>query len=154
MATDGDKLDAALASPEFVHGIDQLFWELVERSGDVVYMRLLAPDDRSYLARFTCEKYGEEPIDCKFVDSQTRACTEAAWPKGDPAFEQWIKFRHPHLFICWEQDAGGIKQHPDWRQRKAWMKTKNPIISNLNFLREMLHLPIRGYTRLSLSTPT
>jgi hypothetical protein len=152
MATDGDRLDADLGSPEFRHGVDQLFWDLVECSGAVVYIRLFAPDDRSYLARFTCESYREEPIDCKFVDPDTHECVEAAWPRGDAAFEQWIKFKQPHLFICWEQDAGGIKQHPDWRPRKAWMKTNNPIVAYLNFLREMLHLPMRGYTRQPRST--
>ncbi|MBI3477352.1 MAG: hypothetical protein HY010_16590 [Acidobacteria bacterium] len=152
MAANTDKLESDLASPEFCHGVDQLFWELVDASGIIVYIRLFAPDDRSYLARFTCESYAEEPIDCKFVDSVTRQCVETAWPQGNATFEQWIKFKDPHLFVCWEQDAGGIKQHPDWRDRKAWMKTRNPIVAYLNFLRELLNLPTRGYTRQPHST--
>jgi hypothetical protein len=147
MATGEDKLRNDLESPEFSHGADQLFWALVERTGAVVYVRVFAPDDRTYLARFTCEKYGEEPIDCKFVDSASRQCVESAWPQGDAAFEQWIKFKAPHLFICWDQDASGIRHHEDWRPRKAWMKTTNPIVTYLNFLRERLNLPIHGYRR-------
>jgi len=147
MATNLDKLETDLGSPEFGHGVGQFFWELVERSGTVVYIRLLAPDDRTFLARFTCENYGDEPIDCKFVDPDTRECIEAAWPRGDAVFEQWIKFKHPHLFICWEQDADGIKHHEEWRARKAWLKTTSPIVAYLNFLRELLYLPVRGYTR-------
>ncbi len=147
MATNLGNLEADLCSPEFRHGVDQLFWEMVDRSSNVVCIRLFAPDGRSYLARFTCEGYGDEPMDCKFIDPDTRQCVEAAWPRGNSIFEQWIKFKHPNLFICWEQDAGGIKQHPDWRARKAWMKTCNPIVAYLNFLRELLNLPIRGYTR-------
>lgn len=151
MAANVDKLKCDLASPEFRHGVEQLFWELVGVSGVVVYIRLFAPDERSYLARLTCDGYDAEPIDCKFVDHATRQCVETAWPRGDAIFEQWIKFRHPNLFICWEQDAGGLIHHPEWRVRKAWMKTKNPIVAYLNFLRELLHLPVRGYTRLTPS---
>ena len=145
MATDGDKLGGDLESTEFRHGVDQSFWGMAHRTDAAVYVRLFAPDDRSYLACFTCENYGEEPLDCKFVDTGTHECMEAAWPRGDAAFEQWIKFKHPNLFICWEQDAGGLKHHPEWRVRKAWMKSKNPIVTYLNFLRERLWLPMHGY---------
>jgi len=154
MAAEIDKLGADLISAEFTHGVDQQFWKLIERIGDIVYIRLFAPDDRSYLARFTCTKYGAEPIDCKFVDSETRQCIEAAWPRGNDIFERWIKFKHPHLFICWEQDAGGLTHHPEWRERKAWMKATNQIVAYLNFLRELLHLPVRGYDRLPASKPS
>ena len=146
LATD-DKLKVDLNSPEFQHGVDQLFWKLVDVVGNQVYVCLLAPDDRCYLARFTCEKYGEEPVDCKFVDPTTRECVEAAWPRGNGTFEQWIKFKHPNLFVCWEQDATGLVHHPEWKVRKAWARTKNPIVAYLNFLRERLNLPMWGYDR-------
>jgi hypothetical protein len=147
-----DKLIEDLSSPEFQHGVDQLFWELVDRSDAAVFVRLFAPDQRNYLARFTCEKYGEQPLDCKFVDEQSRACVESAWPRGNATFEQWIKFRSPHLFICWDQDASGISHHENWRPLKAWLKTKNPMVAYLNFLREMLNLPSKGYQRQRRST--
>lgn len=150
--TTADKLRADLASPDFLHGVDQLFWEPVEVCGNVVYIRVFAPDERSYLAQFTCERYGEEPIDCKFVDPTTRQCIESAWPRGNGTFEQWIKFKHPHLFICWEQDATGLIHHAEWRVRRAWMKTINPIVAYLNFLRERLNLPMLGYDRRPPST--
>jgi hypothetical protein len=146
-----DRLDEDLTSPEFQHGVDQLFWELVDRSGSLVFVRLFAPDGRSYLVRFACEKYAEQPLDGRFVDEQTRVCIESAWPRGNAVFEQWIKFKSPHLFICWDQDAGGISHHENWRPLKAWLKTQNPIVAYLNFLREMLNLPARGYQRQPVS---
>ena len=149
-----DKLDDDLASPEFQHGVDHLFWELVERSGDRVYIRLFAADDRPYLAEFNCTSYGQEPIECRFVDPATHQCVESAWPHGNGTFEQWIKFKSPNLFVCWDQDAAGLRHHPEWRDRKAWTRTKNEITAYLNFLRELLNLPIRGYQRQLPSTPT
>ncbi|MBZ5631465.1 MAG: hypothetical protein LAO06_21635 [Acidobacteriia bacterium] len=134
-------------SAEFKHGVAHLFWELVERAGAVVWVRMFAPDGRTYLVRLSCEKYGEEPIDGKFVDESTRACVESAWPTGNAVFEQWIKFKAGNLFICWDQDAGGIGHHQDWRPRRAWQKNEIQIVAYLNFLREMLHLPARGYDR-------
>ena len=148
-----DKLDSDLASPEFKHGVEQLFWEFVDRTGDVVYIRLIAPDESVYLGQFNCVKYGQEPIECKFVDPVTRQCIESAWPRGNTTFEQWIKFKSPHLFICWDQDAAGLKHHADWRDRKAWTKTQNQIVAYLNFLREILNVPMRGYQRQPRSTP-
>lgn len=148
-----DKLDSDLASLEFKHGVEQLFWEFVERTEDIVYIRLVSPDERVYLGQFNCVKYGDEPIECKFVDPVTRQCIESAWPRGNTTFEQWIKFKSPHLFICWDQDAAGLRHHADWRDRKAWMKTQNQIVAYLNFLREILNLPVRGYQRQPRSTP-
>jgi len=148
MADNGSKLESDLASHEFRHGVEQHFWELVEKSGLVVYIRLFASDDRSYLGRFTCVSYGDEPIDCKFVDDENRECVASAWPRGDTRFEQWIKFKPEHLFICWDQDATAINNHhQDWRQRKAWTKSTNQIVAYLNFLRKLLHLPENGYSR-------
>ena len=148
--TAGDKLQDDLNSAEFRHGVDQLFWELVQRDGMTVYIRLFAADQRSFLGRFSCEKYGEQPIDCKFVDPETHACVESAWPRGNPIFEQWVKFRTPHLFVCWDQDADGIKHHEDWRPRKAWTKTTNQVVAYLNFLRGLLNLPKNGYERRTI----
>ncbi len=151
---EGDKLALDLASPEFRHGVEQRFWELVERADETVYVRLFAPDDREYLAQLRCEKYGDEPIEGKFVDPETRACVESAWPIGNPTFEQWVKFKSPNLFICWDQDADAVSRHQEWRPRKAWLKTTNQIVAYLNFLRELLNVPARGYQRQPASPTT
>lgn len=145
MALPIEKLTTDLNSPEFLHGTGQRFWELVEQSGMVIFICLYAADKRGYIARFDCDSYGAEPIACRFVDTATRQCVASAWPQGNSTFEQWVKFREGNLFICWDQDRLGISHHPDWRCRKAWSKHPNQIVSYLDFLRRLLHLPILGY---------
>lgn len=140
-----------LSSTEFQHGVRQQFWELLKQDLDTetVYVRLRAPDDRSYVIAFLCNHYGEQAIDGRFVDSETLQCVASAWPQGDAAFEQWIKFKDApgHLFICWDQDRSGIGHHQEWALRKAWKRSKNQLVAYLDFLRQLLWIPARGYLR-------
>jgi hypothetical protein len=143
-------LSEDINSAEFQHGVTQGFWELVlqERDKDLLYVRLHAPDERNYMVRLQCDMYGTQPIDGRFVDPVNLLCVASAWPQGNSMFEQWIKFKegNGNLFICWDQDRGGIAQHPDWHARSAWKKSSNQLISYLDFLRQLLWLPARGYT--------
>jgi hypothetical protein len=144
----GSRLEEDLRSHEFRHGVAQQFWRIVDRDGDSLFVEVTACDDRKYQMRLDCSSYGDEPIDGKFVDPETRGCIETAWPRGDPTFEQWVKFKGPDLFICWDQDRTGIARHVDWRPRKAWTKDENQLFRYLDFMRELLHLPRLGYLRL------
>jgi hypothetical protein len=147
MGVNPDWLERDLTSPEFLHGVEQGFWQLVQRDNNFVFVLLLAPDRRSFLARLDCSQYWDEPIRCVFVDKQTHAETQQAWPDGNTQFEQWIKFRNQPHFVCWDQDRGGIEHHPDRKGLKAWQKNPNQLVAYLNFLRQMLYLPDRGYRR-------
>src|SRR5262249_37085038 len=106
-----------------------------------------APDERSYMARLDCSQYWSEPIRCLFVDKETRAESGEAWPSGNGKFEGWIKFRRPPHFVCWDQDRAGIEHHVEWKASKAWQRRANQIVAYLDFLRQMLYLPYRGYCR-------
>jgi len=142
-----EKLIADLESDAFRHGVQQGFWELVLHEGTVVLVRLFAPDQRPYLIQLNCAEYGDEPIAGQFVN-EVGQCVADAWPQGDTTFSQWIKHQPGNLFICWDQDRIAIDQHHiDWKVRKAWAK-KNQLVSYLNFLSQMLHLPSRGYHRM------
>lgn len=151
---DTSRLILDLESKEFEHGVHQRFWELVERAEWFVYVRLYAADDRTYIIELDCTNYGEEPIRGRFVAEKSRECRSDAWPHGNAAFGQWVKFKDPELFICWDQDRDGIRHHAEWRQRKAWAKQKNQLVAYLDFLRSLLHLEAKGYDRQVESFPT
>jgi hypothetical protein len=147
MDTGTDRLGTDLASAEFLHGVEQEFWESVSREGDRVYILMHAPDGRKFLARMDCDHYWDEPIGCLFVDAATRQVIPAAWPDGNSTFEQWIKFRaNPH-FICWRQDRYGIERHQEWKNLREWQKKQNQIVAYLEFLQQMLYRPMNGYSR-------
>jgi len=145
MGAEIDRLARDLSSPEFLHGVEQAFWEFVAREQDFVYIRFHAPDGRSFIARLLCSDYWNEPIGCVFVDCTNREPGRTAWPDGNGKFEQWIKFRDANPFICWDQDRFGIVHHLDWKGRKAWQKQPNQIVGYVEFLRQMLHVGSRGY---------
>ena len=140
-------LDEDLVSPELLHVIEQGFWNTPERNGNIVYVVLNAPDERTFLARLECSSYWDEPIECLFVDPKTRTVDLLSWPDGNATFEQWIKFKSNPPFICWDQDRRGIGYHQEWKLLKQWQKNSNQILSYLNFLRRMLNLPVYGYNR-------
>jgi hypothetical protein len=141
-----------LNSTEFQHGVQQQFWELLKHdvTSETVYVRLNSPDNRSYVISLLCDHYGEQAIHGRFVDPATLQCVASAWPQGDQVFEQWIKFRDApgHLFICWDQDRGGIGHHQDWAPHKAWARKSNQLVAYLDFLRQVLWIPARGYIRI------
>lgn len=143
-----DKLDQDLASDAFAHGVRQGFWEFVERTEAKVFIRMFATDGRSYLLGLAYDSYGEEPLEGLFVNAETRQVVALAWPQGNQTFEQWVKFNGEDHFICWQEDRGGIRRHPDWKALKAWQKP-NQLVSYLDFIRQLLHLKSRGYTRLA-----
>jgi len=150
-------LNADLTSVEYLHGVEQGFWGMPERVGDLVYITLNAPDDSTFVGQFDCSFYWEQPIRCLFVDPETRKVDLSCWPQGNAHFEQWIKFKTtpPNLpFICWDQDRGGmdIGGHKDWLSLKKWQSEKNQIVAYLNFLRRLLHIEANGYLRRKSST--
>jgi hypothetical protein len=142
-------LSEDLASAQFQHGVTQRFWDLVRRDADTVYIRLHAPDDRSYVIRLLCSDYGNQPLDGCFVDPSTFQCVAQAWPQGNATFEQWIKFKDQpgNLFICWDQDRRGNSTHPGWLVNKAWQRNKNQLVGYVDFLRQLLWIPSMGYER-------
>jgi hypothetical protein len=149
-------LDADLISREYLHGVEQGFWSMPERDGDLVYVLLYAPDERAFLAQLDCSSYWEKPIRCLFVNPRTKTVDLSFWPDGNGYFEQWIKFRTrptDRPFICWDQDRGGIDigGHRDWQLLKRWQSKTNQIVAYLNFLRRMLHLESNGYLRMKSS---
>jgi hypothetical protein len=147
MDTGTDRLGNDLASPEFLHGVDQGFWEFVSREGDQVFILIHAPDGRNFLARMDCDHYWEEAIGCLFVDGATRQVVAAAWPDGNGTFGQWVKFQATPHFICWPQDRYGIERHQEWKNLRAWQKRPNQIVGYLEFLHRLLYLPASGYSR-------
>lgn len=138
-------LDDDLASSEFQHGVSQGFWELVKRDGDLVYINMHAPDERSYVLKLACERYGSQALDGKFVDPKNLTCVASAWPKGNATFAQWVKFTEGNLFICWDQDRTGISHHQNWHGSNRW--GDNQLISYLDFIRILLYVPWYGYER-------
>lgn len=136
-----------LESAEFLHGVEQRFWEFVDRSGPLLYVRLCAPDDRTFLLELECSGYRKEPMRGRFVAEDTRQCFVASWPRGNATFQQWVKLDPSNLFICWDQDRAGIQHHTDWKGREAWKKSGNPVVAYLEFMRQLLHNPARGYER-------
>jgi len=147
MAIPVERLLRDLDSPEIRHGVDQGFWQIERREDLRVYVRVFAPDEQVYLVEFDCNGYGDEPIAGRFVDPENHRCLAAAWHQGDGVFTQWVKYDPAHLFLCWDQDRLGIEHHPDWRSRRAWAKSGNPIYAYLEFLRKLLHVPSNGYSR-------
>ena len=145
MAGEEERLGRDLASPEFAAHVEQGFWSFVERDKDTVYVLLHAPDGRKFLARLECDNYWNEPIRCTFVAPQDRQSEPKAWPDGNAYFERWIKFKGTPWFICWPQDRQGIEHHKEWTALKAWQKKPNQLVAYLDFLRQMLHVPSRGY---------
>lgn len=138
-------LDAALASAEFAHGERQGFWHLVERRGEVLYVEVFAYDGVTYVLELQCDRYGFEPIRGRFVNSKTFTCQTEAWPRGDGTFGGWFKWDAANLFICWPGDRGGVEHHAEWRPLQHWRKTKNQLVQYLEFIRQSLTLPARGY---------
>jgi hypothetical protein len=139
-----------IESQEFLHGVEQKFWRLVDQIDELVYVELIAPDDRLYIAEFDCTGYDTDPVKCRFVERESHVCKEEAWPIGDGPFAGWVKWTAPHFFICWNQDRQGIAHHPDWRPQEAWKKTPNKIVGYLEFLQKLLYVPENGYRRKSL----
>jgi hypothetical protein len=146
-----DRLGGDLDSAEFAHGVEQGFWGLPERDNNIVYVVLHAPDGRSFTARMDCSSYWDEPILATFVDARGHQATPEAWPDGNRQFEQWIKFKSSPQFICWNQDRAGTQQHPEWKGHKAWQRKPNQLVSYLEYLRQMLNLPMNGYNRRNQS---
>jgi len=137
------KLEQDLASAEFAHGVHQRFWELVEHTDAILFIRMYAADGSSYLLSLNAASYGGEPLEGRFVDFESRQVVASAWPQGNSVFEQWVKFKND-FFICWQEDRAGIRQHPEWRALEEWKKP-NQLVSYLNFVRRLLHLKSRGY---------
>jgi len=152
MGAEADRLGSDLASPEFAHGVEQGFWELVSREQDVVSILLHAPDGRDFLARMECSDYWTGPIGCQFVDPSDGQVKAAAWPDGNGDFAQWVKFSGPPHFICWHQDRFAFQHHQEWKVLKEWQGKPSQIVAYLDFLRRMLHIPARGYNRRKSST--
>lgn len=151
MAETDPQLLADIASEEFTHYVTQGFWEWLETSGSLLYVRLFAADDRTYVMQLDCSSYGTEPIWGRFVEEGTYRCVPTAWPRGNATFEQWVK--HEQMFICWDQDRGGLTHHTDWRALQAWKKKPNQIVAYLVFMISLLHTPAKGYTRLCNPQP-
>ncbi len=152
MAEGSDILTRDLDSREFQHGVEQGFWELKERKDWFLYVAVFAPDGRAYLLELDCRGYGDDAIAGRFIDFATHQCVQAAWPQGNAVFQQWIKCT-AGFFICWNQDRNGISHHSEWKGQKAWSKTNNQLLAYLNFMRQMLHLPSRGYLRQTAANP-
>ncbi len=140
-----DKLEELLVAPEFAHGVHQEFWRLIERRGDWAYVEVWASDGDSYIVELECDRLEAEPIRCRFVDPHTYECRSEAWPKGNNVFEGWFKSTPGNYFICWPKDRGGVEQHAEWRPQAAWRGSKNQVVQHLEFIRQCLMLPARGY---------
>jgi len=142
-------LQADIDSEEFRHGVEQRFWKLVEQTGARLYVLLYAADGRTFLLELECSDYGGAPILGRFVIEQGRQCIAGAWPGGNGTFQQWVKADPGSLFICWDQDRGGIQHHQEWKGREAWKRSGNPLVAYLDFMRQLLNNPARGYARRS-----
>ena len=142
----GDQLQKDLESEEFRHGVEQRFWSLLDRSGDVLYVKFFPRAGDPYVMRLDCDEYGNRAIGGKFVDPATRTCISSAWPCGGPPFSGWIKWEPSNLFICWPGDRYGIQHHPDWASQQVWKRPPNQLIGYLNFIQWLLCNRGSGYT--------
>jgi hypothetical protein len=151
MANDNflDRLAADIESAAFQNGVDQKLWELIARAGTALDVRIAASDSGGYLIRLDCTDYWDQAILGQFIDCQTKQCVPSAWPQGSGIFQQWIKYSPGNLFICWDQDRGGISRHSEWAFRKSWQKKTNQLVSYLEFIHRLLWLPQYGYSRRS-----
>lgn len=140
-----DDLDSLISKPEFAHGVHQEFWRPVERRGDRLYLEVWAFDGGSYTLELECDQLETEPIRGRFVDPKTYECREDAWPKGNSTFDGWFKSTAGNLFICWPKDRGGVEHHIEWRPQALWRGSKNQVVQHLEFIRQCLMLPARGY---------
>jgi hypothetical protein len=140
-----DAIDVDVASTEVTEGEARGFWRFVRRDGDLAYFEVFAWNDDSYLLALTCDQYRTEPLLGRFVDPKTLQCTSGAWPQGDGQFGGWFKWQQEHLFICWPADRGGIKHHPEWKDKRYWASTNNPIHQYLEFIRKCLNVKAHGY---------
>jgi hypothetical protein len=140
-----DALLAALTSPEVQRGQSSGFWKFLDRDEDVLYFEMYAWDGDSYVIQLTCDRYGDEAIRGLFVDPASRKCTVEAWPHGDGTFTGWFKYGSNDFFICWPGDRGGIERHGEWRGHQYWKKERNQLHQYLEFIRQCLNLPARGY---------
>lgn len=134
-----------LSSVDFARGADQEFWKLEKRVDSTVYVTMFAMDGDTYLLEMQCDRYGEEPILGRFVDAKSYACVSSAWPMGNEVFGGWFKWQPNDLFICWPGDRGGLQRHADWRTQGRWRQSKNQLVDYLEFVRQCLNLPARGY---------
>lgn len=140
-----DALDLLLAAREFTDGVDQEFWRLIERRGERLYLEVWAHDGVSYVLELECDRLEAEPIRGRFVDPDTFESRADAWPRGNETFAGWFKWTPNDLFICWPKDRGGVAHHAEWRPQAAWRGSKNQVLQHLEFIRQCLMLPARGY---------
>jgi hypothetical protein len=140
-----DRIDELLNAPEIAWGVDQEFWRFIERSGHCLYFQVWAYDGESYVLELECDRLEAEPIRGRFVDPKTLECQTEAWPKGNNVFEGWFKWTPGNFFICWPKDRGGVEHHGEWRPQASWRNAKNQVLQHLEFVRQCLTLPARGY---------
>lgn len=140
-----DAVAKSLEAPEFLHGVEQGFWRLLDRAGDVLYVEVWASDGDCYLLEMQCDRLGDEPIRGRFVDPASRICTEAAWPHGSDVLAGWFKWQSSNFFICWPGDRGGIAHHGEWRAQRYWTREANQVVQYLEFMRRCLTIPSLGY---------
>lgn len=139
-----DQLQKDIDSEEFKHGVEQHFWSLLDRSGDILHVKFFPRTGDPYLMRLDCDGYGNQAIGGKFVDPVTRVCVSSAWPSGKPPFDGWVKWDPGSLFICWPGDRYGIQRHSDWAAQKLWVRSKNQLVDYLKFIQGLLWRS--GYT--------
>ena len=138
-------LASSLASPEFERGVSEEFWDLRQVSESTLYVAMFASDGEQYVLELQCDSYGAEPIRGRFVDPESLVCVSSAWPTGNGIFAGWFKWDPQNFFICWPGDRGGVMHHPEWRALEHWRKTSNQLVQYLEFIRQCLTLPARGY---------
>jgi len=141
-----DQLQKDLESGEFRHGVEQRFWSLLDRAGDVLHVKFFPRTGEPFVMRLDCDGYKNQAIGGKFVDPDTRACVSSAWPSGKPPFDGWVKWAPGNLFICWPGDRYGIQHHPDWASLQLWKRSKNQLVDYLEFIRWLLWNRGSGYT--------
>lgn len=140
-----DRLDQLLGAPAIAWGAEQGFWRFIERIDHRVFFEVWAHDGDSYVLELECDRLGAEPLRGRFVTPNTYECREDAWPKGNEIFQGWFKWTPENFFICWPKDRGGIEHHTEWRAQASWRNTKNQVLQHLEFIRQCLSLPSRGY---------
>jgi hypothetical protein len=140
-----DRLDEFLAGPDISWGANQEFWRFIERIDERLYFEVWAFDGDTYILELACDCLETEPIRGRFVEPKSYECQMGAWPKGNNVFEGWFKWTPGNFFICWPKDRGGIEHHPEWRQQALWRNSKNQVFQHLEFVRQCLMLPARGY---------
>ena len=143
MAPDEKALRADLESGRFLAGAARRRWRLIAFDWPLVYISVVARDERGYLLRFDCSGYPHNPATARLWDPDRNVPLEVGlWPKGGgriaAVFRNDWKGGVALYLPC---DRIAIEGHDNWRTEhpsKIWNPSSG-IAHYLEVVHELLH---------------